>query len=47
MASPKKAAEKAEAVKRLLAIREVALAGGDRVKVADVDARLAELGYAV
>lgn len=47
MASPKKVAEKAEAVKRLLAIREFALAGGDKVKVADVDARLAKLGHTV
>lgn len=42
-AKPKKAAS--PEVMRLLAIREIALAGGDEVKVADVDARLAKLGH--
>lgn len=32
-------------VQRLLAIREIALSGGDEVKVADMDAQLAELGF--
>lgn len=34
-------------VQRLLAIREIAAAGGDKVKVADVDKQLAELGFTV